>query len=370
MLIIFFIILFFIILLSILEKKIKNNIENFVSYTMCKNKKLKKLKKEIFDKYNINYEEDPNKDWDLYLPCGFGNIENELKKIKISNNNQVIFGINGCDKIVKKNTLWELLNDYYGRETARTIMPESFILSNKEDLNLFKKMFDKKKVYVIKRNIQRKKGIILSNNLEKILNVDKKYKVVQEFKVDTYIINKRVLNLRIYFLVKCFKNNVTFYIHKLGKCLYSAKDINENKLDFNSRITNSYKTEKNIYDNNPLTLKELKLYLNKKKSNNGNILFKNIDELFRKLCFAIKDSIYNNNNLTNNVTAQMFGADIIFDNNMKPYILELNKGPDMVPKDEKDKKIKYKVELDMLELFNLVTIKDKNYINGYKYFKL
>ena len=31
--------------------------ENFVSYTKCKNKKLKNLKKDIFNKYNINYRE-------------------------------------------------------------------------------------------------------------------------------------------------------------------------------------------------------------------------------------------------------------------------------------------------------------------------
>ena len=103
---------------------------------------------------------------------------------------------------------------------------------------------------------------------------------------------------------------------------------------------------------------------------NDTLVFKNIEELLRKLCIVIKDSIYNNPNLINNITVQMFGIDIIFDNNMKPYILELNKGPDMVPKDDKDKKIKYKVELDMLELFNLVTINDKKYNNGFKYFKL
>ena len=40
----------------------------------------------------------------------------------------------------------------------------------------------------------------------------------------------------------------------------------------------------------------------------------------------------------------MFGVDVIFDN-LKPYILEINKGPDMIPKDDKDKLIKYKLNL-------------------------
>ena len=220
--------------------------ENFVSYTKCKNKKLKNLKKAIFNKYNINYRE-KEENWDIYLPCGYGNIENELKKIKVSNNNQIIFGVSGCDKITSKNYLWTLLNNYYGRNYAKTLMPESYVLNNSEDLKLFKNQFNPKKVYIIKKNIQRKKGIKLSNNLQEIINIDKKYKVVQEFITDSYIINKRVMNLRIYLMIKCKNNIVSFYIHKLGKCLYAAKDINKNLLDFDSRITNSYKVERRSY---------------------------------------------------------------------------------------------------------------------------
>ena len=143
-------------------------------------------------------------------------------------------------------------------------------------------------MYVVKKNLQRKKGIKLSNNLNEILNLDKDFKVVQEFLMDSYIINKRVLNLRIYLLISCKNNEVKFYLHKLGKCLYSSKDINKNKLDFDSRITNSYKTEKNIYDNNPLTLSELKKYLNDKEKNSGNILFYNIEDLFKNFVYLLK----------------------------------------------------------------------------------
>lgn len=364
--------LFVLILLLIIYSKLDyySNKEDFVSYTKCKSKEIKNLKKEIYDKYNIDYKKDGERDWDIYLPCGYNNVENELKKIKVSHNKQVIFGISGCDKIISKNSLWSLLENYYGRNEAKNIMPESFVLNNQSNRDLFKTSFNPKKMYVIKKNLQRKKGIKLSNNLNEILNVDKEYKVVQEFITDSYIINKRVLNLRIYLMISCKNNEVKFYLHKLGKCLYSAKDINKNLLDFDSRITNSYKTEKNIYDNNPLTLNELKDYLNKKQPNSGSYLFNNIEELFKKLCSCIKGNIYNSNNLINNMTVQMFGVDVIFDNNMKPYILEINKGPDMMPKDDKDRKIKYKVELDMLEKFDLVEIDDVRYTNGFKYFNL
>ena len=360
--------LFIIILLLLIYSKIDyySNKEDFVSYTKCKNKKLKKIKKEIYSKYSIDYKKYGGNNWDIYLPCGYNNIENELKKIKVSNNKQVIFGISGCDKIISKNSLWSLIENYYGRNEAKNIMPESFVLNNQSNRELFKSSFSPNKTYIIKKNLQRKKGIKLSNNLNEILNVDKDYKVVQEFISDSYIINKRVLNLRIYLMISCKNNEVKFYLHKLGKCLYAAKDINKNL----SRITNSYKTEKNIYDNNPLTLNELKEYLNNKKQNSGTYLFNNIEALFKKLCTCIKGNIYNSSNLVNNMTVQMFGVDVLFDNNMKPYILEINKGPDMVPKDNKDKKIKYKVELDMLEKFDLVEINDLRFTNGFNFFNL
>ena len=45
----------------------------------------------------------------------------------------------------------------------------------------------------------------------------------------------------------------------------------------------------------------------------------------------------------------------------------MNKGPDMVQKDHKDNQIKYKVEIDMLEKFDLIEVNDINYENGFKY---
>ena len=133
-------ILFVLILLLIIYSKLDydSNKEDFVSYTKCKKKEIKNLKKEIYDKYNIDYKKDGEHDWDIYLPCGYNNVENELKKIKVSHNKQVIFGISGCDKIISKNSLWSLLENYYGRNEAKNIMPESFVLSNQSNRDLFK----------------------------------------------------------------------------------------------------------------------------------------------------------------------------------------------------------------------------------------
>ena len=71
------------------------------------------IMKDIFSKNNIS----KSSDWDVYIPCGYNNVENELKTINTIRNNQIIFGISGCDKIVSKNNIWTLLSNNFGRKS-------------------------------------------------------------------------------------------------------------------------------------------------------------------------------------------------------------------------------------------------------------
>ena len=340
--------------------------ENFTTYTKCKSRRVSGLLKQIFDNYDIGEFNKENELWDIYIPCGYNRVEQELKDIVIDNAQQKIFGISGCDYIVSKNSLWSLLEQAYGRKEAKKIMPESFVISNPVDLRLFKMVFDKNKKYILKKNIQRKKGLKITNNLNEILNSgNEKYRVIQEFKIDSFIINKRAMNLRIYMLIVCRKNTTKIYINKLGKCLYTAKDIDENnKYDFDSRITNSYNVDKNIYNQNPLTLNDLKHYL-LKNGHNANLLFSRIDQMLLKVSKAIIKSLCKLESIKDNLKFQLFGLDVIFNDKMQPFILEINKGPDMVPKDDKDKRIKIKVELDMLQKINVIKVSDKKYRNDF-----
>ena len=48
---------------------------------------------------------------------------------------------------------------------ASNIMPTTYLLDDQKDMDVFKKRFNKENVYILKRNVQRKKGIKLSNGL-------------------------------------------------------------------------------------------------------------------------------------------------------------------------------------------------------------
>jgi len=344
-------------------RKIRIRRENFLTYKRCNEKKLQGIMRHIFDKNNIKKTEG-NK-WDIYIPCGYNFIENELITINSNKKNQKIFGISGCDKIVSKNSLWSLLEKKYGRSQSSKIMPETFILGNKKDMDLFSKKFDKKKLYILKKNIQRKKGLKLSKNYYEILNSIKDgFKVVQEYKKNTFIIKKRKFNLRVYMLIICVDDHTEVYIHNEGKCLFASKNVSSNDLDFESNISDSYKLESDFYKNYPLTFKDLEKYMNK----NGyrySILSNNIEKLIKKMVASFSLSLCNLENIKFNTKFQLFGIDIIFDKNLKPLILEINKGPDMVPKDDLDSQLKTKIEMDMLTSLDIIK-KNKNHQNGFK----
>ena len=348
-------IVFFIYIISVYFN-FNKDMEHFVSsienlkYYRCDDKKLLGITNDIFKDFNLFKNND---DWDVYIPCGYNNVENELQTIKINNksdpNKKFIFGINGCDSIVSKNKIWQSLVGCYGRPDARKLMPESFVLNDPKDMNAFKNYYNKKDIYILKKNIQRKEGLKLTSDLDTILTAkDESYKVVQKYLTNLYLINKRKVNLRIYLLILIKDNKIYFYMSNIGKCIYTNKEYNDNNFDFESNIT-SYHLDMNVYKKNPRTLDELYEFLNKdtNNENSSNILENRIYKLMKDVSYCLSTSIYQSDNIKNTTCFQLFGADVIFDTNLHPYLLELNKGPDMNPRDDIDRKMKTKVQIDM-----------------------
>lgn len=326
-------------------------------YTKCESSSVRGIMKDIFSRNNIS----KSSDWDIYIPCGYNNVENELKNINTIRNNQLIFGISGCDKIVSKNNIWTLLSDTYGRKKASTIMPETYILDNSSDMKKFTIDYNPSKKYILKKNIQRKKGLLMSNNLKQILNSKNQgYKVVQKYLSDIFLINKRKINLRIYVLIKCTNGNTSAYLHPKGKCIYTNKDYNPKDLDFETNIT-SYNLNLDIYKTNPLTLEDLKIYF-QKNNLDYDLFFQKIIDLMKLTIRASTKQLCQLKSLSDNIMFQLFGVDIIFDNSLHPYLLEFNKGPDMTPKNEIDKVIKTKVQEDMFDLVNLIKGQNNQFI--------
>ena len=326
------------------------------SYYRCKNKELGKITKDIFDKYSIS---NSNKDWNIYVPCGYNNVEEELKKILIVDdpNDKYIFGLNGCDSIVSKNKIWESLVECYGRKKASTLMPESYVLDNPNDMTSFRQNFNPtlNEIYILKKNVQRKEGLKLTRSYFDITEaVGSDYRVVQKYMTDLYLINQRKVNLRVYLLVVIKDGVVKFFLCRNGKCIYTKNKYNDDDLDFESNIT-SYHLDMSIYKENPRSFQQLKEFLG---SPSGNILFDNIHKLMKEISVCLSKNFYQSQNIKGSTTFQLFGADVIFDSKLHPYLLEINKGPDMSARDNEDEMMKLKVQKDMFKIIGIISEDD------------
>jgi hypothetical protein len=344
-------------------KNDKDNNSN-ISYYRCSEKLLGKITNNIFNNNNIHKSDD---NWNLYIPCGYNNVEEELTKILIKDkegkiNTKYIFGLNGCDSIVSKNEIWNSLVKCYGRKYASTLMPESYILDDKNEMEIFRKNFNPSKndIYIMKKNVQRKEGLKLTRDYFEIIEgfVDE-YRVVQKYINNLYLINQRKVNLRIYILIVIKDYIIYFYLCKDGKCIYTNKKYNDNDLDFETNIT-SYNLDMTVYKNNPRNFDELKEYINNENKNNedSRILFNNIELLMKEISICLSKNFYQSKNIEGTITFQLFGADVIVDKNLQPYLLEFNKGPDMSPRDEIDEIMKTKVQIDMFKTVGI--LKDSN----------
>lgn len=305
----------------------------------------------VFQDADIHRTTDKNT-WDLYIPCGYNNVEKELRGLRSMRPDQKIFGIHGCDSIVSKDGLWDILIKTYGRDTASLLMPGTYILHSNSDLEEFRKAYRPNQTYLLKKNIQRKKGILLTQNLQEILHARKDaFRVVQEYVPDLYLIRKRKINLRIYMMVSCQYKQIRVYIHRDGKCIYTNRDFEEGTDDPEQHLT-SLNVGVEVYNNRPQSFEQLREWIGDK---DYQTLMSRIIQNLTQVMRAAKSYICKLGHLDGNVTFQLFGLDYVFTNKMHPYLLEMNKGPDMSSKNEMDYDMKHGVVRDCFSQVGLGT---------------
>jgi hypothetical protein len=317
----------------------------------------------------------------LIVPCTYETTEKELLELRKKNidknifgNNVRIFMIKNTDYLVSKIELWLKIKEKYGAKIAQTIMPYTWDLNNNNDLKDFRSNFKKNSLYITKNNNQRQEGLLIQDNVDEICNSKDKYLLVQELLQDPYLINGRKINLRVYCLfIRDSNGNSRTSIYKDGFMYYTADLFAKNNKDFTKNITTGY-VDRKVYEENPLTHDDFRKYLDsdrklsdiEKYIKNKNIklseyVFTNIYMLLKNV-FEIYLNILGIN--TPGVGFQLYGADVAINDELKPLLMEINKGPDLRAKDGRDKKLKLKLSEDILSSVGLLpNNKTNNFIN-------
>jgi hypothetical protein len=340
---IIFIIIFILIIIPLI---IYITIPKKITYYKCSEKPNNPLLSGIFENHKINHQK---VGFDLYMPCGYNNIEKEMAENIFYG--KYIFGLKGCDRIVSKNSIWSILEMTYGRPFASQIMPETFVLSERKQLDMAFDQIDNNINLICKKNLQRKLGLKFAGNKKELEDcVKEDFKIAQRFMKNTLTIKGRKMNIRIYYVIKKEGDKMTFYLNRNGKILYTNKKTGD-EISFDTHIT-SYQMDSNIYKNDglPHSIDDLRQFLGKNKS---NAIWGKIEEKMAFLSRAIAHVFYDEKHY-DKVCFQLFGIDVIVEENGEPFILEINKGPDMIPKCEQDETLKRIVYEDTMRVGGVI----------------
>jgi hypothetical protein len=284
---------------------------------------------------NMNQNKSGN--WSVYLPCGYNSAEQEFNKVNSTDVDQKIFIIKGCDNLSRKDTLWKNLKTLHGR-MASSIMPETYILHDPQELQRLSREFDAKKVYILKKNIQRQEGLKMTKSKTEILQgAQSGYVVAQEMLQDPYLIDKRKTNCRIYLLVVCKNGKKSGYVYNNGFMYYTPQDFVKGSMETDRVITAGLSTKRkdeNFYKTHPLTVQEWQ------RSDIKVDLFDRIGKLMAKVLSASAPNFCNTGHLKDRTTFQLFGCDVAFNNQLQPQLIEINKGPDLTSKSHNESILK------------------------------
>jgi hypothetical protein len=326
------------------------------------------MSKTLEDELSNHHIQHSSNKWDLYFPCGYDDIEKEVNMMPVVKGAKY-FIIDSSDTMVAKEWLWKNVVDHYGLEKAKSFLPNSYVLYNDSERDRFKEEFDNKKIYIMKKNIQRQEGLKITDSKEEIMRGnDIGYVLVQELLQNPYTISGRKTNMRFYVLVICHNKQINVFVHSEGFMYYTKQLFTKGSLEIGPNITTGY-IERQVYVDNPLTHGDLRQYLDDPARKNLLHVEKNIREQNLKISKVYFDRIYDmlrnvfitfvgkickNQKFSNNVMFQLFGVDVAVDNNLNPMIMEINKGPDLGAKDERDSQLKHGVVRDMLNIIGII----------------
>ena len=331
--------LLLVILAIFLLYKNRKNIEGFGNYkTTCN--QLPRAIKEVIEERKMKKVD--GSAWDYFIPCGYTYCERDVRGFVNEKTGKKIFMIDGCDWLASKLGLWDVIKREYGKK-AYKIMPQTFILNDKRDMFKFSRFFDRRKKknekckFILKNYKQRQEGLRLADNMKDIKEgVKNDFKIVQDYIENPFIINTRKINLRYYLLVVCHHGKIGGWIYRDGFVYYTPKPFKKYSMDFNRNITTGY-IDRKVYDENPLTLEDFRKHIGEEKA---KLWDKEVNRKMNQVMKALSAEICSDSKLSKHIKFQIFGADVAPSDKLTATIMEINKGPDIGFKDEKDGNVK------------------------------
>lgn len=289
---------------------------------------------------------------------------------------QAIHGIKGSDWMACKARMYKIMEQYFDRLRMRHLLDaflaRTYVLDRPADLQVLTERHQRlleqgqsTPVYILKQNVQRQQGHMLTQELDTIHTIAKDtnhakntseppYMVAQEMLQDPFLIRGRKINMRMYLLIVIRHSNTSssskdpeFYLCNNGFLYYTPKPFVPYSVDKEQVITTGY-IDRRVYEENPLSHRDLEAYL-------GPIdyakLTQHIMTLFGHVKGAFQSLLQDENRNIPGTKYLVYGCDVAPSRQLETLrLMEINKGPDLSYKDERDKEVKLTMIEDMIKI--------------------
>lgn len=272
-------------------------------------------------------------------------------------------------ELTRKDLLYKNLSKFissFPEMSKANFLPKSFLLPNEKKFLEDEMSKNEGSLWIIKPVSSSKgRGIFITNNISEIPSGVSL--IASKYISNPLLINKRKFDLRIYVFVTSILP-LRIYRYNDGLVRFAADPYSSDINDRCSHLTNyevnknniNYIKNDNPYDNtnyytSKWNLGTLRTYLIKQNIN-PDVLFDKIDDIAIKTLIScenelLKTTIKNTNYPSN--CFELFGFDILFDDLLRPWLMEVNLSPNL----HYDAPIDLKIKGEMIaECFDLIRI--------------
>ena len=202
----------------------------------------------------------------------------------------------------------------------------------------------------------------------------KKECLITKYLINPHLINGYKYDLRIHGLVTSVKP-LKIYLYDEGLVRVASEKYDPKNIDNEfSYLTNLYinrrnkkkfiypQNLKNIEDSNLWNLAAFKRYC-KRNNINYDKLYDEFGDIFIKMVFSVRKKIIDNikaNNLSSSNFYHLIGIDIIYDENMKPYLLEANRRCSLRSDNDAEKYYTHNLIADTINLIGIRIMNKEN----------
>ncbi|XP_057686425.1 probable tubulin polyglutamylase TTLL9 isoform X1 [Corythoichthys intestinalis] len=177
--------------------------------------------------------------------------------------------------------------------------------------------------------------------------------VVQRYIENPYLLGGRKFDLRVYVMVTSFFP-LKAWLYREGFARLSSTRFSLNSIDDKYVHLTNVAVQKTAPDYDPekgckWKIEKLRRYLTAKHGGQAvETLFRKMDEIFIYSLQSVQKIIINDKHCF-----ELYGYDIMLDENLKPWLIEVNASPSLTPSSQDDYEMKYRLLEDTLNVVDM-----------------